>query len=99
MKRSSGSFAAGKGCYFFLIKSNQKSSDKKSFHAPCRFYFSPQLKVKTSIPASAGPLFITALRSFVFKPSPSGRVGRGVSDSGLLLAESGKTMLACGWQG
>jgi hypothetical protein len=31
------------------------------------------------------------------KPSPSGRVGRGVfPDNGLLLDESGKTMAVCG---
>jgi hypothetical protein len=64
------------GCYFFLIKSNQKSSDKKSFRAPCRFYFSPQLKVKTSIPASVGPLFITAPRSFVLSPLLRGELRR-----------------------
>jgi hypothetical protein len=32
----------------------------------------------------------------IFKPSLSGRVGRGIPYSGLLLGESGKTMVACG---
>jgi hypothetical protein len=81
-------------------KSNQKNQVIKKASALPAAKTSGAAEVPANIPAIAGPLFITAPRSlWSLSPLLWGGFGRGVSDSGLLLDESGKTMLACGGKG